>query len=426
MAPNLKLNLLALNDSDLIDASHIDTNALKTTPTQPQTEQLHAATGDSASYWDWPSDAPAAAEVADSVSASPPNEVGEVIASARQAARSDADTVDDTLASTTESQSQSYWDEQTYEKDIDSKFFIDYTREMGRGDQQGTVVRKAIERKTGQRFAVKTCSKRKSRESQIKQEAALLMACCDHPNILDCHGIYEDSKFIHIVTEYAKGGELYQRVIERAKKNPQPFSEPEAAHILQQILAAVAHCHSRGIAHRDVKLENILMAANKKKASADPLEIKLIDFGLAARLPQNGHKLTERVGTNYYVAPEVLNENDCAGYDQGCDVWAVGVVAFALFSAKPPFRGVTDQETFDAIQSQELAFNDEAWQPVSESAKEFIRACLQKDPKLRPSAQDLLQQEWIIRQSAQLEATPRKSKKKKHLLQRFKKALHLS
>uniref|UniRef100_A0A7S2H128 Protein kinase domain-containing protein n=1 Tax=Helicotheca tamesis TaxID=374047 RepID=A0A7S2H128_9STRA len=381
MAPNLKVNILALHDHE----STIDAASLK--PAGPPSSE-HAA-GDSESYWDWSADVPAEKE--------------------RKPC-----TLDDTV------NGDSYWAERNYDEDIDSRFFIDYSREKGCGNQKGTVVRKAIERKTGQRFAVKSFSRRKCQEEEVKHEAAMLLSC-DHPNVLKFHGIHQDHKSFHLVMEYASGGELYDCVIKRAKKqlphNRPVFSEPEAACILQQILSAMAHCHSAGLVHRDLKLENLVFTDKKKHN----LQIKVIDFGLAARLPRNGQLLTDRVGTNYYVAPELLNSS---GYNQAVDVWALGVVAYTLFSAKPPFRGATEEETYALIQSQPVQFaRDAVWQQVSAPAKAFLQACLQKDPKLRPSARDLLQDDWLQQQSAQLESSTTSNKR---FLHKFKQALHLS
>lgn len=412
MAPNLTLDVLALHDKLQEGGSSIATTKAQ------QHHQPVCARIDSDSYWDWPADV---------------HEAAQPVVDGNKSSDAGTLTTDDKeKTSTTFCNDDLYWAERTYEEDIDTKFFINYSREMGRG--KGTVVRKAIERKTGQRFAVKSCSKRQCKEEDVQHEAAMLLSCDGHSNILRCFGTYQDSNNLHIVTEYASGGELYDFVIQRAKKNlprhKPSLTEPEAAYILQQLLSAVVHCHSKGIVHRDLKLENLMIADRKKKnnKSDNQLDIKVIDFGLAARIPRKDQfLLQDRVGTNYYVAPEVLKGS---GYNQVVDVWSLGVIAYTLLSAMPPFRGVTEEETYDFIRSQEVQFEGKVWEQVSTPAKEFIQACLQKDQRQRPSAEDLLQHDWIIRQQQQQslsQASSSASKRSNHrFLQKFKKAFHLS
>lgn len=98
------------------------------------------------------------------------------------------------------------------------------------------------------------------------------------------------------------------------------LNESWARTILLQLVSAVAHLHERGICHRDIKLQNILLENKSRQA-----QIKLIDFGFGSRyigaLPMH-----TKCGTPYTTAPEVLRE--C--YDERCDVWSVGVVAFIV------------------------------------------------------------------------------------------------
>ena len=88
------------------------------------------------------------------------------------------------------------------------------------------------------------------------------------------------------------------------------------------------HLHDLNIAHRDLKLENILLSDNTEN-------IKLIDFGLSKCLPENTHTMTTRLGTPYYVSPEVLN----GSYDKRCDLWSIGVITYFLLTGQPPFEG---------------------------------------------------------------------------------------
>ena len=149
------------------------------------------------------------------------------------------------------------------------------------------------------------------------------------------------------------------------------------------------------------QLENLLFKSkpdNKNKQSLT--EVRVIDFGLSRRY--NTHhrfgslkKLTSFVGTKFYVAPEVLNHS----YTHAVDVWSIGVLAYALLSAKAPFMGRNDQELFDKIQScgEELKFPSPDFDYVSNEAKDFIRGLLVKDEANRPTACELLDHPWMTK-----------------------------
>ena len=117
----------------------------------------------------------------------------------------------------------------------------------------------------------------------------------DHPHIIKYYATFHDEKYFHIVMEYCNGGELFERLTTTGK-----FDESRAKHTIENILKAISHLHSKDIIHRDLKPENLLF--NKP---GDTAEIKLIDFGLA-KFGANKNQLHTKVGTPYYVSPEVL------------------------------------------------------------------------------------------------------------------------
>ena len=129
-------------------------------------------------------------------------------------------------------------------------------------------------------------------------------------------------------------------------------------------------------------------------------DVRVIDFGLSRRYDTHHRfaslpKLTSFVGTKLYVAPEVLNHS----YTHAVDLWSIGVLAYALLSAKAPFMGRNDQELFDKIQhcGEELKFPSPDFDNVSELAKDFIRQLLVKDESSRPLAIDLLGHPWMMK-----------------------------
>ena len=110
-------------------------------------------------------------------------------------------------------------------------------------------------------------------------------------------------------------------------------------------------------------------------------QIKIIDFGTSL-VVEDGKKLDEKLGTPYYIAPEVLAKN----YGAKCDIWSCGVITYIVLSGIPPFNGSTDQEIMKRVKEGKFNFNDPIWNKVSDQAKDFITQLLIKDQNKRPSA----------------------------------------
>lgn len=297
---------------------------------------------------------------------------------------------------------------------IDTKYFVDYSREIGRGTK--TIVRKCVERATGNRYAVKSVKLSDKTEYRNMRNEANLLTALDHPSIIKIYDTFEDDKYLHMVVEICKGGELYDHVIKSksdtknvstskssntSNEGDCSTSEEVAAVIVRRVVDAVAYLHENNIVHRDLKLENLLFKSHPSNKSRLSLtDIRVIDFGLSRRY--NTHhrfaslrKLTSFVGTKFYVAPEVLDQS----YTHAADLWSIGVLAYALLSAKAPFVGRDDTELFDMIRSCGVAFPSPDFDNVSDDAKNFIRALLVKDEASRPTASELLTSPWMIKAS---------------------------
>jgi calcium-dependent protein kinase len=163
----------------------------------------------------------------------------------------------------------------------------------------------------------------------------------DHPNIIRLYEVYDYENFYFVVLEYCEGGELFHAI-----KKKKRYSEREAKGILRQLLSAVAYMHGLGIVHRDLKPENIVIESSQEA------RIKIIDFGSAVKAGPE-EVLRKRVGSPYYMAPEVLMEE----YTMKCDVWSCGVILFVLLSGRPPFRGSTQAELFRKISQERVHFD---------------------------------------------------------------------
>ena len=216
----------------------------------------------------------------------------------------------------------------------------------------------------------------------------------DHPNIIRLYEIFEDERHISLIMEYCNGGELFTKIQDRAEKD-QAFTEKEAAVIFKQLMSAVSYCHSQGICHRDLKPENIIFA-NKNEDSP----IKIIDFGLSKIFGElkplmKGNKfekniMSARVGTAYYMSPEVLQGN----YDSKCDIWSCGVILYILLCGYPPFDGETEHEIFKAIVRRKFSFPEDEWKGISDDAKDLIKHMICEADK-RYNADNVLNHPWV-------------------------------
>ncbi|PIN09254.1 Ca2+/calmodulin-dependent protein kinase, EF-Hand protein superfamily [Handroanthus impetiginosus] len=203
----------------------------------------------------------------------------------------------------------------------------------------------------------------------------LLSGC---PNVLRLHNVYEDDDYLHIVTDLCDGGDLYDRL-----SSGNRFSEPDAACIFKQLMVAIACCHRLGVAHRDIKPDNILFDSRGR--------LKLADFGSAELFGVS--EMSGVVGTPYYVAPEVLMGKE---YNEKVDVWSAGVILYIMLAGVPPFYGDGPAETFEAVLRGNLRFPTKIFRSVSPEAKDLLRKMICRDVSRRVSAEQVLRHPWMI------------------------------
>lgn len=236
---------------------------------------------------------------------------------------------------------------------------------------------------TNKIFAVKSIPKNQC-ESDILNEIKALINL-DHPNIMKFYEYYVDDLHYHLVTEFCSGGDLIDKF---NKKHP--IEESKAARIIWKLLSAVAYCHSKGVVHRDIKPENILL---ENEEAFENCEIKLIDFNFSATLKKDQNLLSTTLGTPYYMAPEVI----IGCYDELCDIWSIGIVAYFILCGNPPFYDSNNNlvDIYNMILNKDPSFSEEIWENISEDGKDFIRQCLNKDPSKRPTAKKLFDHNWF-------------------------------
>ena len=265
----------------------------------------------------------------------------------------------------------------------------DIYEELGRG--RFGVVFKVQDKETKEHFAAKFIRCRKTEERQKVRDEIDIMNSLEHTRLLQLAAAYENPREIIMVMEYIGGGELFEKVV----ADDFALTERDCMLFMRQICGAIGYMHDKGIVHLDLKPENILC---RSKSSH---QIKVIDFGLTRKL-KPGEDVRILFGTPEFVSPEVINYEPVTTTS---DMWSVGVVCYVLLSGLSPFMGDSDVETFANISGIAYDFDDEAFDPISEDAKDFIRRLLIKNQKKRLSAQDCLMHHWL----AQVETTSKKS-----------------
>uniref|UniRef100_A0A7S3EFT3 Protein kinase domain-containing protein n=1 Tax=Rhodosorus marinus TaxID=101924 RepID=A0A7S3EFT3_9RHOD len=231
----------------------------------------------------------------------------------------------------------------------------------------------------GKEFAVKVIPKQKistaSSRRALVREVQILMDC-DHDGVVGFHDLIEDSKYVYIVLELISGGDLYSAL----KDRKEGLCEAEALIVAHKMLASLVYLHKRGIAHRDIKLENVMLANGNLDS------VKLIDFGLAHRASDLTFRdnCTDFCGTIQYCAPEICSKKP---YNPAhVDMWCLGVLLYALLARKLPFPHADRRLLVKDIVHKQVEFSDPVWDSVTPQMKELISTLLSKQGSQRPDA----------------------------------------
>ncbi|XP_069866444.1 ribosomal protein S6 kinase alpha-2 isoform X5 [Dipodomys merriami] len=247
-----------------------------------------------------------------------------------------------------------------------------------------SVCKRCVHKATDAEYAVKIIDKSKRDPSE---EIEILLRYGQHPNIITLKDVYDDGKYVYLVTELMRGGELLDRILRQ-----RCFSEREASDVLCTIAKTMDYLHSQGVVHRDLKPSNILYVDE----SGNPESIRICDFGFAKQLrAENGLLMTPCYTANF-VAPEVLKRQ---GYDAACDVWSLGILLYTMLAGFTPFANGPDdtpEEILARVGSGKYALSGGNWDSISDAAKDMVSKMLHVDPQQRLTTLQVLKHPWIV------------------------------
>ena len=254
---------------------------------------------------------------------------------------------------------------------------------IGGGGEVSLVLHKATNQyrviKQIEKFGGQNSSKVNRLNKKLAYEGKLL-AALDHPNIVKVHEILQDENQVAMVLEYVEGKDLSHYY----KNDPLFDSLPAIATIIEQILSALAYLHNKGIIHKDIKLQNIVLEEPTAFSN-----LKLIDFGFSEIKNRDWTK--NNAGTAYYLAPEILQKD----YDKKCDLWSVGILLYLFLFKEFPFRGKTFGEISDQILNKNIDDLINEKEKKNPLAIQFLKKLLERDPENRYSAKEALNDPFI-------------------------------
>lgn len=247
------------------------------------------------------------------------------------------------------------------------------------------------EKKTGHIFAAKRFAGNSMsvRTNGLIEELAIVMSV-SHPGIVRPRDIFDEDDGLYFILEHAQKGELFNYIVDNQK-----LSEDETRHIYGQLGSAIQYLHGRGIVHRDVKPENILLFDSDQQYPT----VKITDFGLSKIIEETDFTTT-LCGTPSYVAPEILASQSQRKYTHAVDIWSMGVVLYICLCGFPPFSDElnTPENPYSLsqqIRSARFDYPSPYWDSVGDPALDLIDCMLTVDVEKRFKIRDVMTHPWM-------------------------------
>jgi serine/threonine protein kinase len=254
-----------------------------------------------------------------------------------------------------------------------SKKDFQLLKEVGKGSY-GTVY-KAIDRRTNKIVAVKVLSLEQDWLPLLKE--VNMVTDLQNDGIVNYYGWFFEDGCLWLIMEFCDGGSLCD-IIKTLEK---PLTETQLSAVCRAVLRSLAYVHSLRRIHRDIKGGNLLITSEGI--------VKLCDFGVSAQLDEKLQQTSTRIGSPYWMAPEVIQ---ASGHDTKADIWSFGITALELFTGQPPLHDLPVLAAMMKIPTREPP---RAPQNASHRFKSFIRHILVQDPAARPTAAELLNDRFI-------------------------------
>ncbi|XP_057867025.2 CBL-interacting serine/threonine-protein kinase 20-like [Cryptomeria japonica] len=239
----------------------------------------------------------------------------------------------------------------------------------------------ARDSKTDKIFAIKCLLKKKKGIPKRIEKEIRAMRCLNHPNVVLLHDIISTENCVYLVMEYVPGGTLTDLLLAQGGK----LEEKQARLYFQQLICALQYCHKKGVCHRDLKTDNLLIDSNG--------DLKVSDFGLCTLKTKEEmrRKVLQKTmcGTLSYVAPEMFYNG---GYDSvKTDIWACGILLYTILTGVLPFENANKPQLLRQIMAADFSCPD--W--LSKEVRVILHKILEPEPRKRITIEGLMEFEWF-------------------------------